>query len=98
MESLLGLPPMNNNDAQAPVMVPEFSGSGNQPAFTADYQNQKNGLIYQKNLPGAPGGRASARMDFVHADQANAAELNRILWRELKGNVPMPKPRHVVFR
>ena len=98
MESLLGLPPMNNNDAQAPVMVPEFSGSGNQPAFTADYQNQKNGLIYQKNSPGAPGGQASARMDFVHADQANAAELNRILWRELKGNVPMPKPRHVVFR
>lgn len=98
MESLLGLPPMNNNDAQAPVMVPEFSGSGNQPAFTADYQNQKNGLIYQKNTPGAPGGQASARMDFVHADQANAAELNRILWRELKGNVPMPKPRHVVFR
>lgn len=98
MESLLGLPPMNNNDAQAPVMAPEFSGSGNQPAFTADYRNQKNGLIYQKNLPGAPGARASARMDFVHADQANAEELNRILWRDRKGNVPMPKPRHVVFR
>lgn len=98
MESLLGLPPMNNNDAQAPVMVPEFSGSGDQPAFTADYRNQKNGLIYQENSPGAPGAHASLRMDFVHADQANAEELNRILWRDLKGNVPMPKPRHVIFR
>ena len=98
METLLGLPPMNNNDAQAPVMAPEFSGPGNQVAFTADYRNQKNGLIYQKNSPKAPGARESARMDFVHADQANAAELNRILWRDRKGNVPMPKPRHVVFR
>ena len=89
---------MNNNDAQAPVMAPEFSGPGNQVAFTADYRNQKNGLIYQKNSPKAPGARESARMDFVHADQANAAELNRILWRDRKGNVPMPKPRHVVFR
>jgi DNA-binding beta-propeller fold protein YncE len=98
MEALLGLPPMNNNDAQAPVMAPEFAGAGNQPAFTADYQNQKNGLIYHRNSPNAPGARASARMDFIHADQANAAELNRILWRDRKGNVPMPKPRQVVFR
>jgi Lactonase, 7-bladed beta-propeller len=98
MEALLGLPPMNNNDAQAPVMAVDFSGPGNQPAFTADYQNQKNGLIYQMNSPKAPGARASARMDFIHADQANAADLNRILWRDRKGNIPMPKPRHVVFR
>lgn len=98
METLLGLPPMNNNDAQAPVMAPEFAGAGNQPGFTADYRNQKDGLIYQKNSPRAPGAQASARMDFVHADQANAAELNRILWRDQKGDVPMPRPRHVVFR
>ncbi len=98
MEKLLGLPPMNNNDAQAPVMAADFSGTGNQPAFTADYRNQKNGLIYQMNSPHAPGARASERMDFVHADQANAAELNRILWRDRKGNIPMPRPRHVIFR
>ena len=98
MEALLGLPPMNNNDAQAPVMAPDFSGPGTQPAFTADYRNQQNGLIYQMNSPKAPGARMSERMDFVHADQANAAELNHILWRDRKGNIPMPKPRHVVFR
>ena len=49
-------------------------------------------------LATSPGARASARMDFVHADQANAAELNRILWEDRKGNTPMPRPRHVVFR
>ena len=84
--------------AQAPVLAPVFSGPGNQPSFTADYRNRDNGLIYQENSPKAPGAQASERMDFVHADQANAAELNRILWRDAKGNLPMPKPRHVVFR
>jgi DNA-binding beta-propeller fold protein YncE len=98
MEDLLGLPPMNNNDAQAPVMARDFSASGNQPAFTADFRNRENGLIYQMNSPKAAGARESARMDFVHADQANAAELNRILWRDRKGNIPMPRPRHVVLQ
>ena len=32
------LPPMNNNDAFAPLMAPEFSGDGKQPAFKADYR------------------------------------------------------------
>lgn len=97
IEELLGLPPMNNNDAQAPVMAPLFSGPGNQPAFTADARNRENGLIYKMNSRNAPGALESARMDFTHADQANAAELNAILWRDRKGNIPMPKPRHVVF-
>jgi DNA-binding beta-propeller fold protein YncE len=97
-EELLGLPPMNNNDAGAPVMAPLFSGPGNQPPFTADIRNRQNGLIYRMNSPHAPGARESARMDFSHADRANADELNAILWRDRMGNSPMPKPRHVVFR
>ena len=97
MEELLGLPPMNNNDARAPVMAPLFSGPGTQPAFSADARNRQNGLIYKMNSRRAPGARASARMDFTHADQANAAELNAILWKDRKGDVPMPTPRHVVF-
>ncbi len=97
IERLLGLPPMNNNDAQAPVMSAMFSGKGDQPAFTADYQNRDNGLIYRMNPPHGPGARASAKMDFTHADAANAHLLNAILWRNRKGNIPMPKPVHRVF-
>jgi len=97
MEELLGLPPMNNNDAQAPVMAPLLSGAGTQPAFSADARNRENGLIYKMNSLRSPGARASARMDFTHADQANAAELNAILWRDRMGDLPMPKPRHIVF-
>jgi DNA-binding beta-propeller fold protein YncE len=97
MEWILGLPPMNNNDAHADLMAPLFTGAGDQPAYTADYRNRDNGLIYQTNSPRAPGARQSAQMDFSHADKANAAELNAILWRDRKGDIPMPPPRHTVF-
>jgi YVTN family beta-propeller protein len=97
MEVLLGLPPMNNNDAQAPVMAPLFSAQGNQPPFTADDRNRNGGLIYRMNSPRAPRAKESAKMDFSHADAANANLLNAILWRDRKGNTPMPKPVHRVF-
>jgi DNA-binding beta-propeller fold protein YncE len=97
MEVLLSLAPMNNNDAQAEPMAPLFAGPGNQPPFEADRKNQTNGLIYEVNPPHAPGAHASARMDFSHADANDAAELNAILWRERKGNVPMPPPRHTII-
>jgi DNA-binding beta-propeller fold protein YncE len=97
MEALLGLPPMNNNDALAPVMAPLFSGVGTQKPFTADPRNRQNGLIYHTNTPKAAGAQASARMDFSHADAADATQLNAILWQDRKGNVPMPAPRHAAW-
>jgi len=33
METLLGLPPMNNNDAFSSLISTLFTGSGDQPAF-----------------------------------------------------------------
>jgi DNA-binding beta-propeller fold protein YncE len=97
METLLGLPPMNQNDAYAPVMGPIFSGAGNQPAFKADYRNLKNGLIYEINKRDAPGSADSARMDFSRPDAAGAARLNQVLWRDQKGDTPVPTPRHAIF-
>jgi YVTN family beta-propeller protein len=97
MEVLLGLGPMNNNDAVAAPMSELFSGPASQAPFTADDRNLKDGLLYKMNPPNAPGARASAKMDFSHADAADAALLNRILWRERKGNQPMPPPKHTVF-
>jgi DNA-binding beta-propeller fold protein YncE len=97
MEMLLGLPPMNNNDAHAPVMAPLFSGAGDQPAFTADYRNRDNGMIYQANLPNAPGAKESAKLDFSVADAADSSVLNAILWHDAKGDVSMPAPKHTVF-
>jgi DNA-binding beta-propeller fold protein YncE len=97
MEMLLGLPPMNQNDAYAPAMGPMFSGKGDQPAFKADYRNLKNGLIYETNHRDAPGAKESARMDFSRPDAAGAAGLNKVLWRDQKGNAPVPAYKHGVF-
>jgi DNA-binding beta-propeller fold protein YncE len=97
MEMLLGLPPMNQNDAYAPAMGPLFSGKGDQPAFKADYRNLKNGLIYETNKRDARGATESAKMDFSRPDAAGAANLNQILWRDQKGDIPVPAPRHAVF-
>jgi hypothetical protein len=97
MEMLLGLPPMNQNDAYAPAMGPMFSGAGDQPAFKADYKNLKNGLIYETNQRDAKGASESAKMDFSRPDAAGAANLNEVLWRDQKGDAPMPTPKHTLF-
>ncbi|MGA7377463.1 MAG: bifunctional YncE family protein/alkaline phosphatase family protein [Candidatus Sulfotelmatobacter sp.] len=97
METLLGLPAMNQNDAYAPLMAPMFSGAGEQAAFQADYRNLKNGLIYETNKRDAPGGKESTKMDFSRPDAAGAARLNKVLWRDQKGDAPMPAPKHTVL-
>lgn len=97
MEVLLALPPMNNNDAYAPVMAPLFAGAGDQPPFKADYRNRDNGMIYRANAPNAPGAKESAKLNLSIADAADTNVLNAILWRAAKGNVPMPAPQHTVF-
>jgi len=90
MEMVLGLPPMNNNDAFSSAMTPEFTGSGDQPPFTADYVNRDNGLIYTANKKTAPGAKESMKMDFRHADRADSRKLNVILWKDAMGDRPIP--------
>jgi DNA-binding beta-propeller fold protein YncE len=90
MEMVLGLPPMNNNDAFSSAMTPEFSGSGDQPPFTVDYVNRDNGLIYTANKKTAPGAKESMKMDFRHADRADSRKLNVILWKDAMGDRPIP--------
>jgi DNA-binding beta-propeller fold protein YncE len=96
IEMLLNLPPMNQNDAYAPVMSGLFSGPGDQPAYKADDRNLKNGLIYETNRHQAPGAKISSSMDFSRPDAAGAAQLNRVLWLDRKGSAPMPAPRHTI--
>lgn len=97
MEALLGLPPMNNNDAFAAVMAPLFTGAGDQPPFKVDYRNRDNGTIYQANTLASPMSKESSQLDFSVADAADHSMLNTILWKAAKGDAPMPEPRHAVF-
>lgn len=96
MESLVGLPPMNSNDAHAALMSPLFTGDGSQPPYRADYRNRDNRLIYQANQANAFGAEESLLMDFSKEDRADPQKLNLILWRVTKGNVPMPPPKHTL--
>jgi DNA-binding beta-propeller fold protein YncE len=90
METLIGLPPMNNNDALASLIGSMFTGPGNQKPFAADAVNRENGLIYTANGPKAVGAKESAKMDFTHADRADARKLNVILWRDAMGDAAIP--------
>ncbi len=90
MESLLGLPPMNNNDAFSSLISSEFTGPGDQAPFVADTSNRDNNLIYTANAKRAPGASESMKMDFRHADRADAQTLNVILWKDAMGSEPVP--------
>jgi len=94
IEALLGAPPMNANDSRAAVMAPSFSGPGTQPAFSADYRNRDNGLLYEMNTKDWKEG---ANLDFSHADAANNVVLNQFLWQDRMGETPMPPPQYNVF-
>jgi hypothetical protein len=90
MEMVLGLPPMNNNDAFSSAMGSMFTGPGDQSPFAANYVNRDNGLIYTANAKTAPGAKESSKMDFRHADRADAQKLNVILWQDAMGDKPVP--------
>ena len=94
IEALLGVPPMNSNDARAAAMAPLFAGPGTQNAFTTDYRNRDNGLIYEMNTKDWKEG---ANLDFSHADAVDTALLNKALWQDRMGEAPMPAPQHNVF-
>ena len=94
MESLLGLPPMNNNDAFSSLISTLFTGPGDQSAFVADTSNRDNGLIYTANKKNAVGAKESMKMDFRHEDRAPVEKLNVILWKDAMGAKSVPAMLH----
>jgi DNA-binding beta-propeller fold protein YncE len=90
METLLEVPPMNNNDAFCSLISSLFTGPGDQPPFVADVSNRDNGLIYAANTAQAPGAAQSEKLDFRNADRADPAKLNLILWQDAMGKQPPP--------
>ena len=69
-----------------------FSAQGRLPtaAAAADYSNRDSGLIYTANAKTAPGAKERLKMDFRHADRADAQKLNVILWKDAMGSAPEP--------
>jgi hypothetical protein len=94
IEQILGLPPMNQHDAMAPLMNDCFT---NVPDFTPY-------TVLSNNVPLAEGtygptvltrrqsywAKKLGKMDFSKPDSINENTFNRYLWFTLKGNAPYP--------
>lgn len=95
MERILGLPPMNQMDAMAPVMshcftdTPDFTPYKARPATVPLTQlNPDRKTLRPKELAWAD---LSLRQDFSKPDRIEDGAMNRILWHAIKG-VDTPYP------
>lgn len=102
MEEVLGLPPMNLNDALAAPMADIFNTKPSAWSFTA----APSPYLYNTKLllPPKPAGmavpkpahnakywaRVTRGMNFADADLVDPAGFNRILWKGLMGDKPYP--------
>lgn len=96
MEQILGVPPMNQFDASATPMFDCFTDTPDFAPFVAlpsnvplDQMNPAPHSIRDEIL--RHDALASASMNFREVDKAPEGELNRILWRSVRGSgVPYP--------
>jgi len=89
MELILGLPPMTQYDALATPMYNVFTLT---PTLTAYMHVPAKVDLLARNPMTGEGAQRSARLDWSDYDRADFDELNRILWKALKGDRPMPAP------
>ncbi len=89
MELMLGLPPMNQMDAMAPVMRTCFTEKADVKPYTAlanrvplDKMNPKKAALAG---PGLQLAEQSDQQDFSEPDRADENTLNRIVWHSVKG-------------
>ena len=92
IEMCLGLPPMNFLDANAtPIDI--FGPSPDLRPYTAVLPTVALDNLFPPDKPTTAMlefMRLTDRQDLRHADMADPAELNEIIWFSVKGEVPMP--------
>ncbi|MFZ0304336.1 MAG: hypothetical protein WAL75_16710, partial [Terracidiphilus sp.] len=100
MEEVLGLPPMNLNDALAAPMCDIFNTSPTPWTFSAT----PAAILYCTQLPlpasntpcndptpnAAYWARVTRGMDFTDADLVDGQTFNRVLWKGMMGSKPYP--------
>jgi YVTN family beta-propeller protein len=97
MEQIMGLPPMNQMDAMAPLMFDCFT---NVPDYTP-YTALPNNIPLDTMNPGTTAAKMTAeetylakqsmKLDFSKPDAADDRTVNRLLWRSIKGKARYPK-------
>jgi len=102
MEEVMGVPPMNLNDALAAPMADVFNTTPATWSFTAT----PSAYLYNTSLPLPPKAsglavpksthdakywaRVTRGMDFSDADRVDPVLYNRILWKGMMGRRPYP--------
>ena len=103
IEAVLGLPPLNLNDALARPMADIFNTTPGSWSFSA----APAPILYTTKLPLPPKPprmavpkpthnakywtRATNGMDFETEDRVDPLDFNHLLWKGLKGNKPYPE-------
>jgi hypothetical protein len=94
MQRILGIPPMNQQDAMAPLMFECFTPV---PDFTA-YTRLTNNIPLAEGTSGSGSLTPTQRhwaerahsMDFSKPDRVDDDVLNRHIWHSIKGDAPYP--------
>ena len=94
MEQIMGLPPMNQQDAMAPLMFDCFTNVADFTPYTA----LPNNVDLASGTSGAaalsPKQKSWAKklqqMDFTKPDRINEDTFNRYIWFTIKGDAPYP--------
>ena len=95
MEQLLGLPPMCQYDAIAPVFAAFHATPDNDAPYTSILPSRA--IIGEVNTRQAYRASDSAKLDFAHADRVPDHTMHDLIWHSIKGvNAPLPPLRHAL--
>jgi hypothetical protein len=82
IEQILGLPSLTYFDDRAPSLFPDFQPQPVPDGYTA---LQPRIPLDEVNPTDAPGAQESEQWDFSRPDRAPEQELNRVIWKSVKG-------------
>ncbi len=95
MELILGLPPMSQYDAAATPLYDCFTS---EPDFTVFTHKKAQVDLDIRNTAVNQSSKISASFNLTKEDQVPDLELNRVIWKSVKGeNSIMPAPKRSAF-
>jgi YVTN family beta-propeller protein len=92
MEQIMGLPPMNQQDAMAPLMFECFTNTPDFTPYTAlpNKIDLVSGGIAQLSSKARYYAKKVRKMDFTKPDRIDEDTFNRYIWHSIKGNARYP--------
>jgi hypothetical protein len=94
MELILGVSPMSQYDAAARPMWRCFTTTPDLTPFAALPEKVD---LREKNIALNEWARKSASIDLTREDRVPDLLFNEILWKGIKGDVPLPVPNRAAF-